>query len=35
MMKCLTEPPEGYNSVKGAKATEDTESFFSVSNGWC
>ena len=32
MMKGLTEPPEGYNSVKGTKATEDTDSFFKVSN---
>ena len=30
-MKELNEPPEGYDSVKGAKATEEDDSFFKVT----
>ena len=30
-MKELSEPPEGYHSVKGAKATEEEDSFFKVT----
>ncbi len=30
MAKELTQPPEGYDSVRGTKGTEEEDSFFKV-----